>query len=297
MPFKKWIFNSAVLLLLLIGFHFGIDFLPLSAGLKTKIGTLVLVAAIFVATATLAKMAVGLIDLYVKKSNRVLPATSIFTNLTRVFVFVIGGLIVLQSLGISITPILTALGVGGLAVALALQETLANLFAGLHIILSRQVRPGDYVELDSGKAGYVSDINWRNTVIRTLPNNTIIVPNAKLASAIITNYNRPDREVAVTVEVGVSYESDLKNVEKVTVQVAKEILKEIEGGVPEFEPVIRYHTFADSGINFDAVLRAKEFANQSLLKHEFIKRLHERYQKEEIEFPFPTRTVYLKKEA
>ncbi len=239
-------------------------------------------------------MAVGLVELQSRKGKGALPSTSIFTNLARVAVLAIGVLIILQSLGISITPILTALGVGGLAVALALQETLANLFAGLHILVSRQVRPGDYIQLDSGEAGYVTDINWRNTTIRALPNNMVIVPNAKLASAIITNFHQPEQEMSFLVEVGVSYDSDLKQVERVTVEVAREVLKEVQGGVPTFEPVIRYHTFADSSINFAVHLRAREFVDQYLVKHEFIKRLHERFQREKIEIPFPIRTVHMK---
>ena len=115
----------------------------------------------------------------------------------------------LNGLGLSITPMLTALGVGGLAVALALQDTLANLFAGVYITIAGQIRVGDYLRLDSGQEGYVADIGWRSTRIRMLPNNLVLVPNAKLSQAIVTNYYLPDRELAVLVEVGVDYGSDL----------------------------------------------------------------------------------------
>ena len=276
------------------GFYLALLHLPITLKTAPLLQKALLVLSIFIVTLALAKIAVGLVELYSRKGKGTLPSTSIFTNLARVAVLAIGILVILQSLGISITPILTALGVGGLAVALALQETLANLFAGLHILVSRQVRPGDYVQLDSGEAGYVTDINWRNTTIRALPNNMIIVPNAKLASTIITNFNQPEHELSFLVEVGVSYESDLKQVERVTIDVAKEVLKEVQGGVPLFEPFIRYHTFADFSINFTVILRAKEFVDQYLIKHEFVKRLHERYQTEKIEIPFPIRTVHMK---
>ncbi len=222
--------------------------------------------------------------------------STLFTNLTRLLVFLIGTLIILQSLNISITPILTALGVGGLAVALALQDTLSNLFSGLQVIASKQVRRGDYVKLESGEEGYVTDITWRNTAIRALPNNMVIVPNSKLASTLVTNYYQPEKEMSVLVQVGVSYQSDLKKVEQVTIDVVKEVLREVKGGVPEFEPFIRYHTFADSSINFTVILRAREFTDQFLVEHEFIKRLHARYQHEGIEIPFPIRTIHLKQE-
>jgi small-conductance mechanosensitive channel len=242
-----------------------------------------------------ARMSVELIKVYTSKMSDVLPSASIFMNLTRLLIYGLGLLIILQSLGISITPVLTALGVGGLAVALALQGTLSNLFSGLQILISRQLKPGDYVKLDSGEEGYVVDITWRNTTIRALPNNMIVIPNSKLASTtIITNFYLPEQEMAVLIDVGISYDSDLEKVEKATIETAKEVMKEVKGGVPEFEPFIRYHTFADFSINFTVILRAKEYVDQYLIKHEFIKRLHKRYQQEDIEIPFPIRTVYIK---
>ena len=177
---------------------------------------------------------------------------------------------------------------------MALQEPLANLFAGFHILMSKQVRPGDYVRLQTGEEGYVMDISWRNTTIRQLPNNVVIVPNSKLASIIVTNYYLPQQEMSVLVQVGVGYDSDLEKVEKVTIEVAKEVMREVPGGVPEFEPFIRYHTFGDFSIDFTVILRAREFVDQYLVKHEFIKRLHRRYQQEGIEIPFPIRTIYMR---
>ena len=122
----------------------------------------------------------------------------------------------------------------------------------------------------------------------------IIVPNSRLASAITVNFNLPQREMALRVEVGVSYDSDLKDVEKITIEVAKEILNEVEGGAPEFEPFIRYHTFADFSINFTVIIYVKEFFSQYVIKHEFIKRLHARFNEKGIDIPFPIRTVYMK---
>jgi small-conductance mechanosensitive channel len=117
------------------------------------------------------------------------------------------------------------------------------------------------------------------------------VPNEKLAKAIVTNYYFPDKEMAVLVNLGVHYNSDLKKVEKITCEVAKEVMKTVTGGVPGFEPFIRYHTFADFSINFTVILRAKEFVDQYLIKHEFVKRLHERYAKEGIVIPYPIRAI------
>jgi len=278
----------------LLGFYVGLSFLEMSPTHFDLLKKLLLGIAILSVTFFLARLSVGFLELHLQRLKDVVPPTSLFRNLTKLAIFTIGGLVLLQSLGISITPALTALGVGGLAVALALQEPLANLFAGFHILMSKQVRPGDYVRLETGEEGYVMDISWRNTTIRQLPNNVVIVPNSKLASIIVTNYYLPQQEMSVLVQVGVSYDSDLEKVEKVTIEVAKEVMREVPGGVPEFEPFIRYHTFGDFSIDFTVILRAREFVDQYLVKHEFIKRLHRRYHQEGIEIPFPIRTIYMR---
>ncbi len=286
-----------ILWLTLLGVYAALQSLPLSPPWQNFLKKALLVIAVLSVTIFVAKVAAGLVGLYARRIEGTLPATSLFANLTKLLVFLIGALIILQTLNISITPILTALGVGGLAVALALQDTLSNLFSGLQIIASNQVRPGDYVKLESGEEGYVIDITWRNTAIRALPNNMVIVPNSKLASTLVTNYHQPEKEMAVLLQIGVSYQSDLKKVERVTIDVAREVMQEVEGGVREFEPFIRYHTFGDSSIDFSVILRGREFTDQFLIKHEFIKRLHERYQQEGIEIPFPIRTIQIKQEG
>ena len=218
-------------------------------------------------------------------------SATIFVNITRVVVWTIGGLVLLDSLGVAITPLLTALGVGGLAVALALQDTLTNLFAGVHILASRKVQPGDFIQLDNGMQGYVVDTNWRNTIIRQLPNNILVVPNATVASSIVTNYHLPEHEMSVTVACGVSYESDLEHVERVAAEVGREVMLEVEGAVPRHEPVIRFTDFGGSSVNFNVGLRASDVSAQALIIHEFIKRLHSRYAQEGIDTSSPTATT------
>jgi small-conductance mechanosensitive channel len=280
----------------LLGFYGALVTTPVPANVYTSLNKVLLVVFIASGTALVARMAVNYVNLYSASVSGVLPSTTIFSNLMRLIVYLTGLLVILQSLGISITPILTALGVGGLAVALALQDTLSNLFSGLQIIGSGQVKPGDFIRLESGEEGYVVDVTWRNTTVRQLPNNMIIVPNSQLASSRVTNFYQPDKELAVLVQVGVSYESDLRHVERVTMEVARQVMREATGGVPDFEPFIRYHTFADFSINFTVIMRGKEFVDQYFIKHEFVKRLHDRYNVEGIEIPFPIRTVHVKQE-
>jgi small-conductance mechanosensitive channel len=258
---------------------------PAARNVAHKVLLVVLIASVTIAVARITGELVSNYSLSLRRRGTTsLPSPSILLNLTRLLVLTLGGLVVLQSLGIAITPLLTALGVGGLAVALALQETLSNLFSGIYIIVSRQFKPGEYIKLNTGEEGYVVDINWRSTKIREGPNNMIIVPNAKLAAANVTNYYQPNTEVAVSVQVSVGYESDLDRVEQVALEVARRVMRETHGGIPEFEPLLFYHTFGGESINFNVILRAREVGEQSRVKHEFVKWLHERFRREGIAF-------------
>ncbi|HOK22490.1 MAG TPA: mechanosensitive ion channel family protein [Candidatus Hydrothermia bacterium] len=261
-----------------------------SYGYIKTISTILTIASI---SLVVARVVGKLIDLSTEKVRGAVPKVSLLSTLAKLLVLFLGILVILNSIGVSITPILASLGIGGLAVALALQDTLTNVIAGLHIILSRNIKVGDYVVLETGEEGFVADISWRNTEIRELSNNLIIVPNSKVSSSIVKNYNLPEAELSVLVQIGVSYDSDLKKVERVTIEVAREVLREVSGGVPEFDPLIRFHTFSEYSIKFSVILRAKQYTDNFLLKHEFIKRLHERYKEEGIVIPYPIRTVYL----
>ena len=225
-----------------------------------------------------------------------LTSTTLVNNLIKLLIFVLGLFLILQNLNIEITPLITAMGIGGLAVALALQDTLANLFAGISIILSRQVRPDDYLKLSGGEEGFVVDVKARHTTIRTFPaRNLVVVPNSVLASSIVTNYSLPVASLWITVRVGVSYDSDLKMVERISVEVAEQTLEAVTGNKPSESPHVRYRAFGDSSIDFDVLLPANKFSDQFVIRHEFIKNLHERYNQEGIEIPFPIRTIVMSK--
>ncbi len=276
----------------LLGAHIGIGTVPSFAAAAHGVQMTVQVILLASATWTLGTIAGDFVSS--RTADTELPSANLISYLARAVVMLVGALVLLQTLDIKITAILTTLGVGGLAVGLALQDTLANLFAGIQLLLSKQVRVGDFIRLSSGEEGFVTDITWRYTTIRQLPNNYTIVPNAKLSSAVTSNFTMPDPEQSILVQVGVSYDSDLEMVERVTIEVAREIQRTVEGAVQTHEPFTRYHTFGDSSINFSVILRGQEYTAQYLIKHEFIKALHARYKKEGIEIPFPIRTVYMK---
>ena len=288
--------SPLMVLCLMLALYFALQFSKLPENIVQVMSKSILILGIISVVLAVANLLSGVIKFYAPRIDSALPVTSLTQNIARIFVFSIGALIILNSLGVSVTPILATLGVGGLAVALALQDTLSNLFAGFHITVAKQIRVGDYIKLETGEEGYVVDINWRSTKIKMLPNNIVLVPNDKLNKAIVTNYYLPDKEMAVLVDLGVHYKSDLEKVEKVTYEVAKSVMAEVSGGVAYFEPFIRYHTFGDSCIKFTVILRAKAFVDQYLIKHEFIKRLHKRYIQEGINIPYPIRAINYKQE-
>ena len=233
---------------------------------------------------------------YSRKFEYFRSSAGIVQTAVRSFIIIIALLVVLDTTGVSITPLIASLGVGSLAVALALQSPLANFFAGIQILADKPIEIGQYIRLDSGEEGYVTRIGWRSTTVRALRNNLIVIPNSKIMDAIITNYYLPEKELSILMQVGVDYGSDLEQVERVTCEVAKEVLQSVEGGKKDVEPFIRYHTFDSSSINFSVILRAEEFVNGYLIKHEFVKRLHKRFKEEGIVIPFPIRTLDIDKE-
>ncbi|MBL7702133.1 MAG: mechanosensitive ion channel family protein [Ferruginibacter sp.] len=257
-----------------------------------------LIFYIFSATMILAKVVSGMIKIKATGTDTIVHSSSIISNIVIVIIYCIGLLIILQTQGISITPVLTALGVGGLAVALALQPTLSNLFAGLQIISSGNFNRGDFIKLSTGEDGFIEDITWRSTTIRAAADHIIIIPNSKLADMTVSNYYLPQHEITFAVEVGVSYDSDLTYVEKITKEVIKETLQQSEDGVKEFEPEISFIAFAESSIRVKAFLRVNNYSAQFGVRSIFLKKLHERYKKEGISIPYPTRSVMLnQKEA
>jgi small-conductance mechanosensitive channel len=280
-----------LVLCIMLGLYAALEFTRLPQTLLGKAETGLSILAIVAVSMVTANILAGLIRIRAEKIETALPVTSLTENIIRIVVYGTGTLVVLNALGISIAPILATLGVGGLAVALALKDTLSNFFAGFHIIVNREISVGDYLKLSSGEEGYVNDIGWRSTKIRTLSGNIVFIPNAKLTELIVTNYALPGRDVAVPIELGVHYASDLAKVERIVCEEGREVLRDAPGGVPDFTPLVRYHRFGESGIDLTVILRGKEFADQFLIRHEFLKRIHERFTKEGIVIPYPVRAL------
>lgn len=242
------------------------------------------------------RLAGNLVRHYGDQVPGALPVTTLSQNLAKIGVLILGIVVALDHYNYSIKTILTALGIGGLAVALALQDTLSNLFAGFYVAVARQIRLGDYVKLNTGEEGYVTDIGWRSTTIRSLNSNMIIVPNAKLAQAIVTNYYLPEKRMSASFQVGVSYRSDPDQVEKVLLEIALQGAAEIPGMLADPVPSVAFDPgFGDSSLGFTVSFTVAEFASQFGVRNELKKRVFRRFRQDGIEIPFPTRMVHLER--
>ncbi len=280
-----------------VGLYFAIGTSNLPARYVTYSFKAIHVLVIFSVTLALANASARLATYSIQKAGISISLPGLSQVIIKGTILTIGILILLDTLGISIIPVITALGVGGLAVALALQDTLSNLFAGLHILVEKSIRMGDFIKLESGQEGYVMDISWRTTRIRMLPNNVVVIPNNKLAQSIVTNYYLPEKRMAVQIPVSTSYDTSPDRVEKILIEEAIQGAKEIPGMLSDPAPVVRFIPgFGDFSLNFTLICYVKEFVDQYLAQHELRKRIFERFKKEGIEIPFPIRTVYLKEE-
>jgi len=255
------------------------------------------VIIMFAITLGVANIVGALLQKYVKTANIPLAPTGLTYIIIKGLFVLIGVLIILNYVGISIAPILTTLGVGGLAVALALQDTLSNLFAGMQILIERSIRVGDFVKIEEGIEGYVEDITWRTTRIRMLPNNIVIVPNSKMAQSMITNFYLPVPHLAIRIPVSVSYGSDPQHVENVILDEVKKSTSTIQELIMDPEPVVRFMPgFGDSSLDFTLIVYVKEYADQFPVQSALRKRIFNRFKEEGIEIPFPQRVIHIAKE-
>ena len=248
------------------------------ANLLSKITQLILTSYI---TTIIQKTNTGIESKILPPIRRVLPLA----------IYSIALLVTLDGLGVAISPLLAGFGIGGLAVALAVQPTLSNFFAGTYLVTEGELKEGDFIELDGGPSGYVVDVGWRSTKIRSRFNNLVIIPNSKMVDTIVTNFYSPTPAMNVIVNCGVSYDSNLKQVEEIVTEIANDLVKTSPYAIEEVDPFIGFSNFGDSNIDFFVFLQAKDRTESFILKSELIKRIHQRFEKEDIEINYPVRKL------
>ncbi len=251
-----------------------------------RAASVIIVFLVLSASLAAASISVRLLELWGRRTGISFATSGLARTVTRGVIFATGFLILLWIFGKSITPLLTALGVGGLAVALALQDTLANFFAGVHILLEEPISVGHAIRLSETEEGVVTDIGWRTTRLRTGRNNMIVIPNTKITSGILTNYNLPDARVVAELPVVVAHDADPDR----AMQIALEELAGVPTALPEpaakavFTPgVLPTH------IQFSLLFSVADFSLQGPALSEARLRILRRYRKEGIPLPPPTR--------
>ncbi len=210
-------------------------------------------------------------------------------NIIKISIYVLIFTIALSQLGIDIGPIIAGLGIGGLAIGLALQDTLANLFAGMHIIIDRPIRVGDYIQMGNYE-GTVKEIGWRTTKILAPGNKEIIIPNRELANSVIINYLKPDSPTGHVVTFGVAYGSDVEKVKSIFMDVCKQMKEEglIEGG-----EWVRLDSLGDSSLNFKGGFMVPLYTKRFAAQGRFYELIYNKLNEAGIDIPFPTQTLYL----
>ena len=285
--------------LLVLGGYLAIT---LAFGQQDAVDTVAGLLGIVLGVVAVASMVANAFDWYVETVAPRTPSglddklVPLFRRIAIPMVYGLGAMIILGQLGISISPLIAGLGLGGLAIALAIQPTLANLFAGTYVMTEGVISPGDYIELEGGITGYVIDVGWRSTRMRTWSNNLIIIPNSKFAETIVTNYAQPVPAVNIYLTCGVSYGSDLYQVERVCHEVMDTVLDANPDAVKEYGGWFGYESFGDSNVNFWLFLQAKDRLASFVVRTDLIQRLHQRFKEEGIVINYPVRTLQFPKE-
>ncbi len=289
--------SLSIPLFLITALYLGLESLPLPPRFEHDGSKLVFALVILVLMYFPAKVAVLTLRRMGEKDPRMLRVTQPATFVVQMLFALLGTIIFLDNMGVTLTAVWTTLGVGSVAVALALQETLSNLFSGLYLLADRPVNPNDYIKLDSSQEGYVLRIGWRSTVLRTLGNNYVIIPNSTLAKATITNYSAPETRMSYSLPVSVAYGTDPQKVEKVLLQATQEAIQDgLQGLLPQPAPSVSLIPgFGDSSLNFSLNLQVGQFTDQYPVQSDLRKRIIKKFQEAGINMPFPTRTLVLDK--
>lgn len=265
-----------------------------SAEFREAFGKGVGALVIFSMTLVVANISSGVLGIRLRSSSGAAAASGIARTLVRGFVILGGISVVLHSLGVSVGPLLTALGVGGLAVALALQDTLGNLFAGIHLLLEKPFAIGHFVRIEGGDEGWVQDIGWRTTRLLTLADHTVVIPNSQIAGSKVINMNLPEPAVRVERKVGVSYSSDPANVERVLLDELQRAVRELPGTLTTPSPDVLLEGLGPYSMDYTVRFYVKQFSFERAMSHLVLTRLVVRLRAENIEIPFPYQVVELR---
>ena len=281
----------------LLGLYLALTSLSLPNTVQHVVDKASVVTAILIGAALIngvVSAALFWLEIYFRRNDSDQRRSWLFPLIHRgalVLIVAVAAMLALDVLDININPLVAGLGITGLAVALALQSTLANFFSGTYVMSEGIIGAGDYIEMESGISGYVVDVNWHSTLLRTWTNNLVSVPNAKISETVVTNYSKPEEPLDMVISCGVSYDNDLVRVETVSLEVMERLRREHPSAHEDSEPIFRYEAFGESNINFYMVMRAKDRVAGFVIRRELIKQLHSRLAAEGITINYPMRKL------
>jgi MscS family membrane protein len=280
--------------LFLIGAWAAVNRMPVSARLDALIDGVLFTSGVLLITLAIARAYSILLDWYAARAHPAAAAsevarefTPLFSKVGKVFITLVALTMLLQHFGVNVASLVVSLGVGSLAVGLAAQDTLANMFAGFTILVDQPFRVGDRIQLVTGEVGDVQSIGMRATIIMTGDDTILIVPNSLLVKERLVNQSRPTRRLATRVEVGVAFGSDIRKVKDVLRSAA---LRSSHVD-PDREPVVLITRFAESAVNFQVMFWARDYAEQGLARSEVYEAVHDGLAAAGIAIPLPTRRI------
>lgn len=249
----------------------------------------ILAILVFIVFIIIAKYVAKFLNKLLLRRNIQASVRDITIRILKLVIISFGFFIALGLLNLDklLTSILAGAGVVGLAIGLALQGTLSNTVSGVILSFLPEIQIGDWVETN-GFAGKVLEVNLRNIVIKKSDNNHVVIPNSKIVEEAFTNFSTTSRS-RVMLTCGVGYESDLEKVEEITVKAISNIFKQDNGEKVEFA----YEGFGDSSINY-VVRFWTDVTNQGdilFAKHKAILAIKKAYDTNDINIPFPIRTL------
>jgi MscS family membrane protein len=219
--------------------------------------------------------------------ERVIP---LLQKILKTIVVILGLFFVFGAWNVNLAPLLATAGIAGLAIGLAVKDSLNNIVGGIQLVLDRTFKVGDKVEIEGGQTGVILDIGLRSTKLKTYDNEVIFIPNGILANSKIKNFTQPDLSIRVNVQFGVEYGSDLKKVNKIVLDA----IQNIEGVLEEPAPAVQFLNMSDFSLDFVARVWVKEYSGAYSMKLKVTDEIYKTLSKEGIGIPFPTQTIYTK---
>ena len=285
-------------IILVYGLDCAIARLPFHWGVIKTIRGGIFIAGVVIVTIIVYQVVMTLLEWYGERLRKRKSTTTLvreFIPLTQrissILILTLAVITILRHFNYDAWSLLTAMGVGSLAIGLAAKETLTNMISGFSIMIDRPFRPGDRIELASGEIGDVQEIGLRSTRIKTFDNTILVVPNTALVNASLVNYCYPDFKVKTRVKVGIAYGSDIEKAKRIMLKTTEEVPSILQDPPPS----VYFTEFGDSSLNLLMIFWVVEYTQMLDAKDRVNSMIHERFAKEGIEIPFPIQTVFLKK--